>query len=226
MAINPILYKDAGVDMNKDLAPISHVANTVIGLAVHPSLNVNTVQELIALVRKDPNGMPFGSSGAGSGQHIAGLMLAKRAGIKLTHVSYRGGGPMMNDLLSGTIKIGLATVSLLAPHVRAGKLKLLAIGEKTRFEGLPNVPTVSEAVPGVEFTAWFGFLAPTGTPAPVIDFLATHINRALKTPEVSHALTEQAMRVVADGPQGFARLIRADQADYAKIIQEENIKLE
>lgn len=226
MAINPILYKDAGVDMNKDLVPVSHVANTINGLAVHPSLGVNTVAELIALARKTPDGLMYGSSGAGSGQHIAGLMLARRAGIKLTHVSYRGGGPMITDLLSGSVKIGLGTMGLLAPHVRAGKLKVLAIGEKSRFPAMPDVPTVSETVPGVDFTAWFGFVVPTGTPAPVIDFLASTVNRALKTPDVKAKFEERYMMVVADGPRDFAQQIQEDQALQSRVIREEGIKLE
>lgn len=225
LAVNPFLYKDLPVDFNRDLTPVSHVANAVVGIAAHPSLGVSTLPELIALAKKEGNLM-YGSSGAGSAQHIAGLMLGKRAGTPWTHVAYRGAGPMVNDLLAGNVKVGIGTVSVLGPHAREGKLKLLAIGEKSRFPQLPDVPTINETVPGIEFTAWFGFFAPAGTPPDVVKQLSSHINRALALPEVKAALAKSAVLVVGHGPEEFARQIQADQAVYSRIIREENIKLQ
>jgi tripartite-type tricarboxylate transporter receptor subunit TctC len=226
LAINPFLYKDLPLDVNKDLAPISYVANGLTGIAVHPDLGVNSLPELIALAKKQPGGLLYGSSGAGSAQHIAGLMIGTHTGTRWTHVSYRGTGPMVNDLAAGTVKVGIGTVAGFAPHLKTGRLKLLAIGEKARFPLLPDVPTITETVPGVAFTAWFGFLAPGGTPPAVLEYLQSHINRALKVPDVRDKLAQAYVQVVAEGPAYLARQIQADQATYSRIIAQEKITLQ
>jgi tripartite-type tricarboxylate transporter receptor subunit TctC len=226
LAINPFLYKDLPIDVNKDLTPVSHVANALTGIAVHPSLGVDSLPELIALAKKQPEGLLYGSSGAGSAQHIAGLMIGTHTGTRWTHVPYRGSGPMVADLVAGNVKVGIGTVAGFAPHLKDGRLKLIAIGEKTRFPLLPDVPTISETVPNVAFTAWLGFFAPTGTPRDVVDYLSTHINRALKLPDVRDKLAQAYIQVVAEGPDVLARQVKADQATYSRIIREEKISLQ
>ena len=225
VAINPFLYPDSAVDAQKDLVPVTDAVNAVVAIAVHPSLGANNVRELIDVAKRTPGGLNYGTSGAGSGQHIAGAMLASKAGIMLTHVPYRGGGPMSNDLVAGHIKVGIGILSVLKPLAEQGKVKIVAIGERTRFAAMPQLPTISETIPGFEMTTWFGFFAAAGVPKEVVQTLAREIGAAMNTAEVKAKLADAMMVVRANGPESLARQLKGDQEMFGRLIREHRISV-
>jgi tripartite-type tricarboxylate transporter receptor subunit TctC len=226
VTINPYIYKSTGFDANRELSPLTCAVNGVVCIATHPSMPVNTVAELIAYGKAKPNEMNFGTAGAGSPQHINGILFAQRAGFEWTHVPYRGGGPMVADLLAGQIKCGIVTLSAVKSLADQGKLKILAIGEKQRFAGAPQVPTIAETLPGFELTTWLGFFGPGGLPADIRQYLSKQLVAALTSQEVRNKLQEAALPVRAEGPTALAQLVAADQAVYQRIIREQNITAE
>jgi tripartite-type tricarboxylate transporter receptor subunit TctC len=226
VTINPYVYKSVGFDPNKELTPLTCAVNGVVSVAVHPSLPVNNIAELIAYGKARPGELNYGTAGAGSPQHIGGLLFAQRAGFEWTHVPYRGGGPMVADLMSGQIKCGIVTLSSVKALADQGKLKILAIGEKTRFSGAPNIPTISESLAGFDLTTWLGFFGPGGLPPELTQFLSRHLVAALTSEGVRSKLQELALPVRADGPAALAQLVAADQALYQRIIRERNITAE
>ena len=226
VTINPYIYKSIGFDANRELSPLTCAVNGVVCIATHPSLPVNNVAELIAYGKAKPAEMNFGTAGAGSPQHINGILFAQRAGFEWTHVPYRGGGPMVADLLAGQIKCGIVTLSAVKSLADQGKLKILAIGEKQRFSGAPNVPTIAETLPGFELTTWLGFFGPGGLPADIKQYLSKQLVTALMSQEVRAKLQEAALPVRAEGPIALAQLVAADQVVYQRIIREQNITAE
>ena len=223
VSINPFIYKDAGFDANKDLTPLTCGVNAVVALVAHPSLPANTVAELIDYGKRNPGALQYGTAGSGSPQHIGGLLLAQRAGIGLTHVPYRGGGPMVTDLVAGHIKLGIVSLSAVKAHVADKRLKVLAIGEKTRFAGAPDIPTVAETLPGFELTTWLGFFGPGGLPRERVQALSQALIQALSAEEVKLQLQQLALPLRAEGPEALARLVQADQEMYGRIIREQKI---
>ena len=226
VAINPFLYKDSGFDANKELTPLTAAVNGVVVIAVHPSLPVNSIAELIDYSKKNPGALQYGTAGAGSPQHIGGLLFAQRAGITLTHVPYRGGGPMVADLLAGHIKMGIVTLAAVKAYTADKRLKVLAIGEKARFAGAPEIPTLAETLPGFELTTWLGFFGPGGLPRERVNALSQALIQALNADEVKAKLLEQALPVRAEGPDALARLVQTDQEMYGRIIREYKITAE
>ena len=223
LAINPFLYKDSGFDANKDLTPLTCAVNGVVALVVHPSLPANNVAELIDYARKNPGAVQFGTAGSGSPQHIGGLLFAQRAGINLTHVPYRGGGPMVNDLLAGHIKMGIVTLSAVKAFAAEKRLKVLAIGEKTRFAGAPEIPTIAETLSGFELTTWLAFFGPGGLPRDQVNALSQALTRAINADDVKTKLIELALPPRTEGPDALARLVQSDQEMYGRIIREYKI---
>lgn len=226
VTINPYVYKSIGFDANKELTPLTCAVNAVICIAVHPSLPVNNLAELIAYGKAKPNELNFGTAGAGSPQHIGGILLSQRAGFDWTHVAYRGGGPMVTDLTGGQVKCGIVTLSAVKSLADQGRLKILAIGEKQRFSGASSIPTIAETLPGFELTTWLGFFGPGGLPPDIVQYLSRHLINALNFAEVRTKLLESALPVRAEGPQALAQLVAADQAVYQRIIREKNITAE
>jgi tripartite-type tricarboxylate transporter receptor subunit TctC len=221
--IYPFLYKDMGFDPVKDLTPLTCGVNAVVALAVHPSLPVNNVAELIAFGKKNPGVLNFGTAGSGSPQHIGGLLFAQRAGFDLTHVPYKGGGPMVSDLLAGHIKMGIVTLSTVKAYAADKKLKVIAIGEKMRFPGAPDIPTIAETLPGFELTTWLGFFGPGGLPAEQVKYLTNAIIAALNSPDIKTKLLDLALPLRTEGPEALAKLVLADQDAYGRIIRDHKI---
>ncbi len=224
--INPFLYKDMGFDPNKELTPLTAAVNAVVCIVAHPSLPANSIAELIDYGKKNPGVLNYGSAGAGTPQHIGGLLFAQRAGFDLTHVPYKGGGPMVADLVAGHIKLGIVTLSTVKAFIADKKLKVLAIGEKTRFVGAPDIPTIAETLPGFELTTWLGFFGPGGLPQEQINYLSKAIIQALNHEEVKSKLIELALPLRAEGPEALAKLVKADQEAYGRIIREHKITAE
>ncbi len=228
IAIAPhLLPKGAGVgvDVIADLAPVIMPASTPMLLVVHPDLGVRSVDELIAYAKRNP-GQPYASAGTGSPMHIGGELFKKAAGVDLFHVPYKGVAPSVAAALSGQVKILFtAAGGGVSPHLRAGKLRAIAVTEKRRTPLLPDVPTLTElGYPGVEVDAWYGVLAPAGTPAPVIARLNREINAILELPEVRERLNTAGIDVRGGTPEAFGAEMREDYARYGRIVQELGIK--
>jgi tripartite-type tricarboxylate transporter receptor subunit TctC len=223
LAINPHLYKDMGFDPLKDLTPITNGVTGVYGLAVNSALPVRTVAELIAYAKANPGALNYGTTGPGSPQHMAGILLSQRADITMTMVPYKGVGPMVLDLLAGNINVGVPTISALSQHLATGKVRLLAVSGTSRFPSLPDVPTIAETIPGFDVPVWFGFLGPGGLPPEIVARLALEIGNALRAPDVSAKLLEAGLPIVAAGPASFSSQIRADYETYGKLIRDNRI---
>lgn len=226
VTINPYVYRNMGFDVAKELTPLTCAVNGVVCIAVHPSLGVNSLPELIAYGKANKGALSFGTAGAGSPQHIGGLLFAQRAGFEWTHIPYRGGGPMVTDLLSGQVKAGIVTLSAVKAYQADGRLKILAIGEKTRFSGAQSLPTIGETLPGFELTTWLGFFGPGNLPPEVTQYLSRQLIAALQADPVRTKLEDSALPVRAEGPAALAQLVAADQAVYSRIIREHNITAE
>jgi tripartite-type tricarboxylate transporter receptor subunit TctC len=221
----PHLYKVTW-DPFRDFVPVIQLARQPVVLAVHPSLGVNTVAELVALAKREP-GLGYATSGAGSQQHMAAEWFAAIAGIKLTHVPYKGGGQAITDLVGGQVKIGSLGSSPVIPHYKAGKLKLLAQTTKARAPSLPEVPTYEEAgIRGLVLDQWLGVFVPAGAPAEAVARLNAEIGKALADGAIRERYAQAALEPVGGTPDAFAQLVRDDYAKYGRLIRELAIKVD
>jgi tripartite-type tricarboxylate transporter receptor subunit TctC len=226
VASNPHVFH-TGIDPTKDLLPVIQVSRQPIVLAVHPSLGVSSLDELIALARKQP-GLPYATgSGLGSPQHMAVQWFAQIAGIRLEQVPYRGGGQAINDLLGGHVKLGSLGSTPLMPHYKAGTLRMLAQTSSIRSPSLPDVPTFEEAgIKGLVLDQWLGVFAPPGTSAEVVNRLNGEINKAIADPAVRKNLLDSAQEPVGGTAEQFAILVREDYAKFGRLVKDLNIKAE
>jgi tripartite-type tricarboxylate transporter receptor subunit TctC len=225
VASNPHIFKMT-IDPIKDLMPIIQLSRQPVVLAVHPSLGVNTLAELIALAKKEP-GLGFATSGAGSQQHRTAAWFAKLVGIKLEHIPYRGGGQAITDLIAGHVKIGSLGSSPVIPQYKAGGLRILAQSTEVRSPSLPDIPTYQEAgFKGLVITQWLGVFVPAGTPAPIINRLNDEINKALNNPKIRDNLIQAAQEPVGGTVAQFAHLVHDDYEKYRRLVHELNIKVE
>jgi tripartite-type tricarboxylate transporter receptor subunit TctC len=194
-------------------------------LVVHPSLEVNSVQELIALAKKKPGEINYGSTGVGAAPHLAGELFNARAGIKLVHVPYQGSPQAVTDLLAGRVSVMFSPASAVVPHVKAGKLKALASATSKRPSIAPDLPTMAEAgLPDFDASIWFGLMAPAGTPQPILDRLAAAVNEALKSSEARTSYAAQGFDLLGGGPQDMARTIKDDTARWTIAAQAAGLK--
>ena len=227
LAVNPHLYLKLPYDAVKDFLPVTLAATIPVVLVVHPSLPVKSIKELIALAKARPGQLNYGSGGTGSAQHLPMEMLRVEAGINITHVPYKGLGPAFNDVLGGQVPMMFAGVSNVVPHMKTGRLRVLAIGSPRRSASLPEIPTVAESgVPGFDFDSWTGYLAPAGTPKEIIAKLHADITRTLGLPEVREKLTTLGFDLAGGTPEAFATLIRNDIARFGKLVKAAGIVAE
>jgi tripartite-type tricarboxylate transporter receptor subunit TctC len=221
-AINPGLYRNMPYDPVKDFAPVGQVGVTPCVLAVHPSLPVTDVKELIALLKANPGKYSYGSSGMGSILHLCGEQFKTAAGgLQAVHVPYRGSAPMMADLVGGQIALAFDALPTVLPQVQAGKIRAIGGGMATRARALPDLPTLQEqGVSGFECYTWNAILAPAKTPAPIVAQLSDAINKALADPTILKRLQDVGVDPTPDGtPQKLADFIRAELAKWAPIIK-------
>ena len=225
--ILPVLQKPAPYDAVKDFAPVTLVASTPNVLVASPSAPVRNLAELLALARAKPGSVNFGSTSLGGSPHMSGELLKTMAQVDIVHVPYKGGGPMLIDLMGGQIPVGFDNLPSSINHIRAGKIRALAVTTAKRWPGAPEIPTMAEAgVPGYESTAWFGLLAPANTPKPIVELLQRHVAAILRQPEVEKMLLEQGAESVGNTPDEFARLIAAELRKWTKVVAATGVKLE
>ena len=225
-SINQTLEK-ASIRYNfeKDLVPIAIVGSVPLVFVVHPSVPAQTLKELIAYAKSKPGEMNFASSGAGAPQRLAGEMFKRSAGVNMVHIPYKGSGPAMTDLIGGQVLTMVETVPAALPHIKAGKLRALAVTTPQRISMLPEVPTAGEAgLPGFEVSSIFGILAPVGTPREIVVRLNTEITKLLAMPEVKEQLLSQgAYSVITTSEQATARIHREVEM-WAKVIKDADVK--
>ncbi len=225
IASNPHVYK-VNYDALKDLTPVIQLSRQPIVLAAHPSLGVNTVAELVTLVKAQPGLRYATGSGFGSSQHMVTQWFAQIASIALEQVSYRGGGQAINDLVAGHVKLGSLGSTPLIPHYRAGSLRLLAQTTAERSASLPDVPTYQEAgIKGLVLDQWLGVFVPAGTPSAIAARLNAEIGKALAEPAIRDNLVASAQEPIGGSAEAFARLVRDDFDKYARLVRELNIKV-
>lgn len=225
VASNPHVYK-VGHDPLKDLAPVIQLSRQPVVLAVHPSLGVNTLDELVALVKREPGLRYATGSGQGSPQHMVVQWFAKIAGIELEQVAYRGGGAAINDLIAGHVKLGSLGSTPLIPHYKAGALRLLAQTTAARSQSLPDVPTFQEAgIKGLVLDQWLGVLVPAGTPPAIVARLNTDIGKALADPAIRANLVQSAQEPIGGTAEAFGVRVREDFEKYGRLVQELSIKV-
>lgn len=225
MVINPHVFAKIPFDTLKDFAPVGKIGDATLIIVSHPSFPGKTLKELIDISRKDPKGVSYGTSGVGGTPHIAGELLNLRAGAKLVHVPYKGGGQAMSDALGGNVPLVYTAVAGAIKHVEAGKLHAIAVSSRTRSPSLPNTPTFIEAgVPDFEASSWVGILAPAGTPRPVIDRLNKELNALLTSPEVVERLAKLGIVATPGTPEQFGEQMKADLAKYGPVVKAAGIK--
>jgi tripartite-type tricarboxylate transporter receptor subunit TctC len=224
-AINVSLFKKLPFDPVKDFAPVSLVAITPNILVVHPGLPVHTVKDLLELAKAKPGTLNYPSAGVGSSSHLAGELLRALAHADIVHVPYKGGGPALIALLSGQMQIMFATMPAAMPHVKAGKLRPVAVTTSKRSQTLPELPTIAESgVKGYEAATWYGVLAPAGTPGPVITRLHAEVVRAVESPDMRERFASQGFEPAGTTPAEFAAYIKAEIAKWGKVIRQAGIK--
>ena len=224
---NQHLYAKMPFDPLRDFTPITKFANVPNLLGAHPSLPARSVQELIDYAKANPGKVNWASSGIGSGGHLGLELIQSRAGIKVVHVAYKGAGPALVGVIGGNVHLLLAGPGVFMQHVKAGRIRALAIGSLQRLPILPEVPTLNEAgLPGMESGSWYGLFAPAGTPASIVKFMHTATVKVLSAPE--HAARLAADGAIASGntPEVFGKEIRAESAMWARVIKQAGVKLD
>ena len=226
-AISASLYTKLSFNPIDDFAGISLLGREPGVLVVHPSMPVKSVAELVALAKQRPGELNYASSGNGSGQHLFMAMFASMAGIKLTHVPYRGSGQATTDLLGGTVPMAMPGTAGMVAHIRAGKLRPLAVSGSTRSAQLPDVPTLAEAgVPGYSAYVWMGLLAPKGTPAAIIERLHRELKAVLAMPEVRQPFAEAGIEINGSTPAEFDAYFRDERERWARIVKDTGAKID
>jgi tripartite-type tricarboxylate transporter receptor subunit TctC len=228
LAINPALYPKLPYDPLRDFAPVIEVAKLPFMLVAHPSLGVSSVGELIAAAKRAPGRINYASVGNGSAVHLATELFRKQAGIDLVHIPYKGSAPALNDVVAGTTPVMFVNLLSGLQHVKSGRLRALAVATSSRVRALPDVPTVAEAgVPGYEFQAWFGIVAPAATPAPILDRLNAEFNRVLSAADVrDRLLNEGGMQPVGGSAAQFAALIAREKEHWGKLVKETGARVD
>jgi tripartite-type tricarboxylate transporter receptor subunit TctC len=226
-AVNPSLYSKLPYDPMKDFQPVTLLISTPHILVVPADSPAKSAADVVAMAKTKPAGLTFASQGIGAGGHLLGEMLKAQTKANLTHVPYKGSAPALQDMLAGRVDLFFDAIVTSLPYVREGRLKVLAIANKTRSPLLPDVPTMAEAgFPGVEMDQWFGMFVPTGTPQPVVRKLNEEFVKAVRSPDIAKSLTERGLDVVTNTPEEFAALIRTETATLGKVVKESGARVD
>ena len=225
LAVNPYMYSKLPYDVDKDFAAVSLLATVPAIYVVHADVPAKDLKEFVALVKKEPGKLYYGSAGNGSAGHLAMEYLKQATGIDIVHVPYKGTGPNLTDLIAGRTQAASAGTPPLMPHVKSGKLRVIAVGTTKRLPTLPDVPTVAEqGYPGFETSQWYGLNAPARTPPAVIQRLAAEAAKAAKDPKVQERFAADDAEAIGAGPAEYAAFIRKEQERWSKVVRTANIK--
>jgi tripartite-type tricarboxylate transporter receptor subunit TctC len=227
LTIHPSLYAKLGFDPLRDFAPITILAAVPNVLVVHPSLPARNVKDLIAIAKAKPGQLNYASTGAGQSTHLSMELFKSMAGVKITHVPYKGSAPAVTDLLGGHVSLMFDNMPSALPHVKAGKLRALAVSSLKRSPTAPEIPTVAESgLPGFEVSVWFAVLAPAATPKPILERLNQLLVKALQAPDVRERLGSQGAEPVGNTPEQFTQVMKRDLAKWAKVVKDADIRLD
>jgi tripartite-type tricarboxylate transporter receptor subunit TctC len=226
--VSAALYKKLSYDSLNDYTPITQITSAPNVLIVHPSMPAKSVKELVALAKTRPGEINYASSGNGSTQHLTGALFCKMAGINMTHIPYRGSGPVTADLLAGQVQVGFPGIAGMLPHIKSGKLRALGVTSAKRSPELPDVPTIAEAgVKGYEMVAWFGIAAPKGLPRDIQTRLHGDLLKVLKSTDMQKSMRNVGQEVTfQDKPEQFYAFMKAEAAKWAKVVQDSGAKVE
>jgi len=225
LAANPSLYQPAPFDPERDLAPVSLIGRVPVVLAANPAAPFVSMAKLVEAAKAKPGSIAFASPGNGSTPHMAIELFAARAGLNLQHIPYRGGAPAITDVIGGQVPLVAVNALEVQPHVRSGRLKVLAVLSPNRSAIFPDVPTIAESgYPGFEASVWYGLVAPAATPKPLIAKLHAEVQKALATPEVRERMTAVGGEVLPGSIEMFAGLIRSERQRYDKLVRDNQIK--
>ena len=225
--INPGIYRSIPYDSMKDITPIAVLATVPLVLVVNAALPVKSLKELVAYARANPGKLNYGSAGNGSTLHLAGELLISETDISMKHVPYRGTGPLITDLIGGQVDLGFVSISQVAPQVKAGALRALAVSTPTRSAALPDVPTVAEAgVPKYSFDAWIALIGPAGLPKSVVDADYAAVQTALASPEAQTALSAQGLTILNTGPDLAPAFFQSEMAKHQKLVKQSGATLD
>jgi tripartite-type tricarboxylate transporter receptor subunit TctC len=225
VAINPYVYPDMGFDPLTDMIPVAPVTSSAILVVANAKVPAKDLKELIALAKREPGKLSYGSAGNGTAPHLAGEMFKAAAGVDILHVPYRGAGPAVNDTIGGHVQMTFVGLGAVRAPVDAGMLKILAVAQPTRLKDAPQYPTSAEAgLPGYEFVTWFGVLAPKGTPVAIVDKLVKHIHAMQDDPEVQKKLATAGLEPLRETPEQFGARIRRDHERFRDIVKAANLK--
>ena len=223
-AVNATLYDKLSFNFLRDIAPVASVIRAPYVIAVNPTVAAKTIPELIAYAKANPGKLSMGSTGTGSGAHMAGELFKMMAGVDMVHVPYRGGGAGLTDLLGGQVQVMFVSTVSSIEHIKTGRLRALAVTTATRSDEMPDIPTVGEFVLGYEASAWFGVGAPKNTPSQIIDKLNEAINAGLADPKIKARLADLGGTPLVGSPAEFGKLIADETEKWGKVIQALNIK--
>jgi len=224
LAVQPHTYRKLPYDPLKDFAPVALSTTNYLALVVNPDAPFKSVKDLIAYAKKNPGKLSFATNGEGGFPHMATEMLRQQAGFDYLHIPYKGGTQIVTELMGNRVDATILGIGVLAPFIRSGRIRLVAVTSAARAEQFPDVPTVAETYPGYASGGWFGYLAPAGTPPKIVALLNQEINRAMMAPDVKEKLTAIGLTVVAETPESFARTLRSDYEKYGKLIRAIGLK--
>ena len=223
-AVNPSLQPNLPFDTLKDLAPIMLIGKSPMVITSHPATSYKSFEDVISASRKTPGSVAYGTIGVGSLAHLAMTQIANKLDVTLTHVPYKGGGPLTTDAIGGHVPLAIASVALLSPQIRAGALRPLAVTSPKRYAQLPDTPAVAEiSVPGFDAHAWWGFLAPAKTSSVIIGRMNAALGKALQDPAVRQSLSEQGVEYELSTPEAFGRFLESEIPRWAKVVRDNKI---
>jgi tripartite-type tricarboxylate transporter receptor subunit TctC len=227
MVVNPNLLSNLGYDTLRDFAPITNVVGLAFVFCVNPAVPAESIPDLVKIAKRRPGQISYGSSGVGSSTHLTQELFASNAGIKLTHVPYKGAAQALTDLVGGQIALVAETTTAVMPYLKAGRIRAIGVSPIKRITFLPEVPTLDEqGIKGFDITVWSGLIAPAGTPAPILDRLNSEVVTALRTPEVQKRAQDLALVPIGDSREHFAAFIKAEYAKWALAAKLSGAKIE
>jgi tripartite-type tricarboxylate transporter receptor subunit TctC len=225
--INPHLYKNLGWDPVKDFVPVATLAAVPFVVVVSPDVPAKTTQELIAMARREEGRLTFASAGNGSVNHLLGELFANQAGVKLAHIPYKGAAPALTDTIGGQVKLSFTSLPSAVGHIKAGRLRGIAVTSAQRSESMPDIPTLAESgLPGFDVNPWFGLLAPAGTPDAIVQQLNRDINEALNSPDVRKRFAEQGAVPLPMTPAQFAAQVKGDLEKWEKVVRDSGARID